>query len=252
MKNNMFSLLLTGCIYPVKGSYRLTVIQPCERKQQYLEALKFYISKTKTQNIVYCDSSGAPMEQELYELSQTCGKNFEWLSFLGNQEAVKEYGKGYGEGEILEYVLKNSEIIQDSDYIIKVTGRLQVINLNHIIFFTSKSYNYFSYRGHIGEYPFVETRFFMVKKSDFAALIDCYKEVNDKKRFYLEHAIALKLEQLKISYMDFPLLPDIRGISGTNGTEYKMSDIAMLVKSVYKLGKYTVKLLLNNKDKIAR
>ena len=44
-----------------------------------------------------------------------------------------EQGKGYGEGEIIEYALKNSAFLHSEREFIKLTGRITIENLDAII-----------------------------------------------------------------------------------------------------------------------
>jgi len=118
-------LLLSACINPNGMSY--TEIQnPKERESHYLNALSYYLKKTKYK-IVFVNNSG---EDISYKVDNRDNR-IEFLSFYGN-DYDKSYGKGYGEFLILQYAFKNSVFISKCNYVIKITGRLIVKNITEI------------------------------------------------------------------------------------------------------------------------
>lgn len=60
-------------------------------------------------------------------------------------------GKGYGEGEIIEYGLKYSELLRGAAYFCKLTGRLKVENINRFTKLAKMDKSYFWTMGLIGE-----------------------------------------------------------------------------------------------------
>ena len=63
-------------------------------------------------------------------------KEFEWISFQGNTTKTQEKGKGYGEGEIIEYAINHSQLLAKSKMLMKLTGRFYVKNMT-LFFFSS-------------------------------------------------------------------------------------------------------------------
>lgn len=232
MNNNNICLVITGCFKPAGGVTRLCLTDEVERKKQYIDAIAYFINDTKIKNIIYCDSSGAEEEEMLIRLAQGNKKNFEWLSFEGNAEAVVNQGKGYGEGEIIQYILENSKIIEQCNYFIKITGRLIVKNID-ILLKCSKEMNYFfPITVRFGK-KFVDTRFYIVKKRDYEeCLLQAYKDVDDNKNFFLEHAIAEQMTNSGMTFRHFLVEPNIEGISGSRGVYYHTSSIKIVFKSI--------------------
>ena len=128
----MDTILLTATIQP-KGMINVAIINPEERLAQYKEAIEFYINQTNF-NIVFCDNSNILLDiKSLNIINKTRKKDIEILTFDGN--SIKSKGKGYGEMEIINYSLKNSNIIKNIDEnkrIIVATGRVFVKNASNL------------------------------------------------------------------------------------------------------------------------
>lgn len=231
------SLILSSTIKPSDSIPFLELKSVEERIKQYLKALIFYITETEIENIIFCDNSnfsdGLNLISEVgYNLSLAFGKKFEILSFPMSKESVM-FGKGYGEGEIIKFVLDNSQLIKETRTFYKVTGRLIVKNINLL----NKLTNYeiaFQKQGKDS----VDTRFFKVSINFYKEhLIECYKEVNDKEGLYLEKIFYKKLKNLSIP--SFPVYPLIVGQSGSTGIYYNDKFIKAFLKNILnKLGYY--------------
>lgn len=224
MKKNTVCLLMTGCIAPSNDVYALQIKDADIRKRQYLEALKFYIIKTDISKIIFCDNSNAKEIKEITELALKNGKEFEWLSFLGNVQKTIENGKGYGEGEILKYACENSKILQTCKSLVKVTGRLKITNINLILKMARQDKNYINiFVNKRGRY-FADTRFFIINISDFMKyLIDEFNKVDDRRGEVLEICYAKKVIDTKMQYRKVPTYIGYEGISGSTGLKYALT-----------------------------
>lgn len=244
--NNMLKLektvlLITSTIKPNEKVFSLALKDKTEREKQYFDALLFYIAKTKLKNIIYCDNSNTIISNLSYleKLATKYKKQFEYLSFHGNTSETVRHGKGYGEGEIIKYILNNSKLIKNMDYLIKITGRLYVTNINTLLKLCSNHCNYFD----MTKTRRCETRFYMIQKSVYERnFINCYLKVNDKKDIWLEHIFKNIILKQKIVYKMFPILPKVRGISGSTGKRYHDSKIKYYAKIILsKLKLYKIK-----------
>jgi hypothetical protein len=211
-------LLLTGCINPAGMSYT-TLNNPEERKKQYVDAIYFYLSKTNYP-IVFSENSGIDISY-LFQDYIRSGR-LEVLSFCGNQD--KKRGKGYGECEIIEYALQNSNLINSSigERIIKITGRLKIKNIKMIIHLHSLL---FSEKTAIcainSDMSFPDSRIIIASKSFFFTFLKNKDKINDTEGYYFEHALCDILKnQKKYPYSPFLILPFIEGISGSSGKSY--------------------------------
>lgn len=124
-------LIITGCIQPNPNIPYLILKDSTVRLRQYINCIEFYILNSCFDIIIFGENSAYFYNDKiLKEMAFSKRKEFEWLSFLGDQDMVLKRGKGYGEGEIIKYVLLNSKFKSDITCFFKVTGRLQVVNSN--------------------------------------------------------------------------------------------------------------------------
>jgi hypothetical protein len=213
---------MTACVNPLKEVYGLVVSDSNKRRKQYEDALLFYIYNTEIKKIVFCDNSNTKMDVALIEKAHENGKELELLNFQGNSMVTIEKGKGYGEGEILEYVLKRSHLINKCKYIAKVTGRLQVLNLNGILKCAFKHQSLVNIYD-MSDGPFADTKFLVLKKTDFQDyLMESYKDVDDKNGVTLESCYAKAILENDVKYKNFPVYINFKGYSGTTGMQYAL------------------------------
>lgn len=125
---NPIVIVLTACVNP--GGMSFTVLQDAnERKRQYVEALNYYLTTTSLP-IVFIENSNTDFSYEF--LSWIEQGRLEYITFDGNTGFDKIKGKGYGEALMLLYAIEHSSMIRQCKYLIKITGRLQVQNINKI------------------------------------------------------------------------------------------------------------------------
>ena len=215
------------------------------RLAQYKNAIDFYLSNTQYP-IVFAENSGTKLN---YLFRDSISSNrLECLSFNGNQS--KERGKGYGECEIIQYALSNSILINSNTncYIIKITGRLIVKNINSII----RIHRILLPLGNIicainSDLSFPDSRIIMATKSFFQTFLKTKNIVNDSKGYFFEHALLDTLKEEKgYKFSPFFIKPEIEGISGTTGEKYDDNTSRSFSFSL-KYAKYA--LMLRNKFK---
>lgn len=125
--NEIAVILMTACVCPNGTAY--TVLQDSSiRKSQYLEAIDYYLQNTDFK-IVFCENSGVDLWDEIS--SEKKHARLEYITFNGN-DYNKEFGKGYGESKIILHAILNSRFLKSASYIIKITGRVKVLNINDI------------------------------------------------------------------------------------------------------------------------
>ena len=243
---NKTCLIITSCIYPFSTFVELN--DPEEREYLHAEALKKWINESNFESIIICDNSNYIYSDELVKLALLKGKKLEVLSFKADQINGFLYGKGFGEGEIMKYIMQNSNLIKVHDGFFKVTGKLFVKNyslINNVrnfdfifssplIFFNSKQ-----------AVDLVFTNFYYAKIESFKQyLMDSYLNVRDNDGIYLEHVYADALKRckkrnkkLRISTMS--PIPMIIGKSGSTGNFYsttknlKTSILNILLKTFF-------------------
>ena len=241
--NSGETLLLTACIQP-KGVPFLSITDPEVRLTQYIHSILKWLSSPVTQHIVVCDNSGFKADfSELSSLAAQMNKEFEFISFSGNDYSAI-YGKGYGEGEIMEYALSHSDILNRSNVFYKVTGRLFVLNHKKIFAAHSRDSCVFSSVS-FREKPRirrVDTRFFKVSLAAYNEFLkDSYREVRDFEGYYLENAYYDSLKKSGIRVESFKYCPRYDGLSGTTGRTYHEKRIKFFVKNLlYRMGCYRI------------
>ena len=123
-RNQDLVILLTATITPNSYS-KLKIVEPEVRKQQYQEALDFYVQKTDLK-IVFAENSGDPLEE-----FPVLPDRIEYISFK-SEPIQPDRGKAYKELEIIDFAFRNSKFIKEAKAVAKITGRLKVLNFNRL------------------------------------------------------------------------------------------------------------------------
>ncbi|MCH5174292.1 MAG: hypothetical protein J1F40_00215 [Prevotellaceae bacterium] len=218
--NNNIVIVLTACVNPNGMSY--TMLQdPDVRKLQYIESLHFYLNKTLLP-IVFVENSNTDFSDD-FKTWIDKGR-LEYITFDGNSQFDKIKGKGYGEAVMLLYAIEHSVMIHNCKYIIKVTGRLQVQNINKIansccLFLDNV------WRSNI-ERNSVATTVFISSPRMLRLLLERHKEeITEEQRgfFWIENVLAKALvsdKDIKLTLMPFTYPPLFDALSGTSQSKY--------------------------------
>lgn len=233
---NKTVLLITGCIKPNPNAFQLSLTDVNLRLQQYIDCIKWSVEFTRFVNIVFVENSGYPIDNGLIEFANKRRKRLEWLSFTGNEKMIASCGKGYGEGEIIEYALKNSVLLKEATYFCKLTGRLKVDNVNQFIKLADMNETYFWTIG-LNKIKTIssgiETRFYGIPTKVYKAVfVDAYKDVFDKNGMWLERVFYHRYKATNINCRRIALYPDFSGQSGSMGVNYKLSQHVLIEKSI--------------------
>ena len=122
-----YVVVMTACIDPGNKHPELHRRDPAIRKQDYQEALHFWITHpdSRLRKIVFVENTGYPL-QELEEDAgavNSQGKEIEFISLQCN-DCPPGISYGYPELAMLDLAVSQSKLIQRSRYFIKTTGRL--------------------------------------------------------------------------------------------------------------------------------
>lgn len=210
-----YILLLTACINP-DGMPFTCLADVGVRKKQYIEALNFYLKNT-TRKIVFVENSGTDISSSFKDFQH----RIEFLCFDGNLCFDKRKGKGYGEALILEYAMAKSEFITDDVLIFKLTGRLQLININRLIHYMDKLSPYYNFVCVVPpQNNSVDSRCFVCNKYYLENIFLKDKfHIDDSVGYYFEHLLfdSLRQNKGKIRIHKIPFFLYWRGISGSLG-----------------------------------
>lgn len=235
MKNRKWSdyiVLLTACVNPGDMPYTILLDQD-ERRKQYIDSLRFYLENCKCP-VVFCENTNCDFSS-LFQTEIEEGR-LEYLTYEGNN-FDRSKGKGYGELEIIEYALSHSTLLKKANVIIKVTGRLQIRNINKLIsinkFFPRPniqlSYDYFGKEDMDSRIIFAPVSFYR------QSLIVNKNQINDSNGFYFEHLLYKEVcRQSDGILLPFFALPDVCGSSGSTGKVYNQDgDFIYSLSKVY-------------------
>ncbi|OJV44763.1 MAG: hypothetical protein BGO29_09405 [Bacteroidales bacterium 36-12] len=236
-KNLNVIILLTGTINPM-GMSKTKLLDKEIRKLQYIDSIKFYLQKTNLK-IVFIENSNENISSYFQE--EINNNRIEILTFNGNNYP-KYLGKGFGELKIIEYGITNSNLIKDCDFIIKITGRLIVLNINKFIKQIKKSSKIELLLDLKVNLTYSESRLFGCYKNFFNDYFFEYQNyLDDSKKRHFEDAL-LKSALIAISegkkYEPFKNYLNISGYSGTNNKNYKESILKIFYKNIYMKLKY--------------
>lgn len=217
MKEN-YTILLTACVNPGKMIYT-SVVDKDIRVSHYLNALDYYLRNT-IWPIVFVENTGVDISESFEKYIE--GGRLEYLTFCGN-DFDKNRGKGYGEAIILEYAVNHSAFLQKADFIVKITGRLKLLDIKRQISFHHLFIPHCDIQCVLDrEKSFADSRFFIVTLDFLQDNFLKKKEmINDCKGCYLEHILFSSI-CCQRGYTFYPLFlrPVISGVSGTTGKLY--------------------------------
>lgn len=235
-------LILTSCINPPRQNFlKLTDFK--ERYLQTVDSIKFYIDTGVFENIVICDGSNYNLKNDkIVTYAKERNVNLEILCFKQNFSNVIKFGKGYGEGEIVEFITKHSQLYNNIKNFIKITGRLKILNIKDIISKLDENKDYFDFFPAI-KIGCVDTRFYMIRKHVFeTVLLNSYKKVNDDNRYSYEYSFTDDLHLNNVHPYRFPVAPIFSGYSGTTNTQYTKDCYYYLKRILINLGILNTKI----------
>lgn len=230
-------ILISSCIVTSDPSVKLN--EPIDRLYHLIEGIENWLSIDNGLTIVICDGSN-------YDLRPIMDKHFplariECLCFQNSSDKVREYGKGYGEGEIVQHALENSTHLKNADTFIKCTSKLWVQNFKNLCTFSNINFiadASFSniYNPQITKIESVDTRFYIVKKNFYYKyLIGAHLETSHLPYRSLENIFLKKILEAELKNFIFPVSPIICGVGGGSGSYYKQS-YARKLKNFFKKG----------------
>ena len=223
-------ILLTSSVIAMDQSVCLK--NPDSRVFHTLESIEKWMAIYPQGRYVLCDGSGFDFSN-LVKVHFP-GATIECISFTNSEKLVRELGKGYGEGEIIRYALKNSNFLKNSTWFIKCTAKLWVENFTECINSWNKNFlchaffsNVFSVKKTNLEY--LDTRFYMTDKNfylDNLSHVHTYIEGADSGG--IEEKFLETLNNMNLEKYLFAVPPVVCGVGGGSGKYYKNSKIRQL------------------------
>lgn len=215
-------LFLTACVHP-KGMAHTALQDGDVRLQQYLDAIRFYLEHYSFKILVV---ENTEVDLSSYFKKEIDNGRLECLTFDGNS-FDRSLGKGYGEGLIINYAFAHSLFIKESKYLIKVSGRHRVLNLNSIMtasecFLDSKDdLVVCEIKPSMG---FARSDCYIASKSFYERYLNKgLRLCNDNQGVWFEHILYNCIVQSHKDGFQFLYIPfalDQRGDSGTSGENF--------------------------------
>jgi len=233
MNKDSIILLLTATIDP-KDQIFLKRKNPIVRENDYLITLQKWLKKGSFP-IVFCENSGYSLNK-INNLLETHHNLKTEVLQLNRKRYPNNLGKGYGELLIMKHAIFNSKIIKDSDYVIKITGRYFINNIEKIIEPLTKKQNIFVLADLKKNLTWADSRIFACKPPFILNYLAQFQDLlNDYEGFYLEHALAratLRAIADGYKWVPFPTKPIIIGYYGTSDIPCKTSKIRWLIGEI--------------------
>lgn len=227
-------LIITAAVQPGGDIRKLEERRAKDRLEQYYAALEQTILSGAFSRIVFCDNTEVELAafQPLTKLAGEHGVELELLNFAGDTQAVSRQGKGYGEGEIMEYVMHHSRLVKEEDFLVKLTGRLVVDKLRQTVRKMKTDRCYFNIPNRTRR-NMADTRFYGMPVSLFReCFLKEYFRVDDENGYFLEHVYTDIMKEKGIKVFNMPLYPRIRGISGSTGAVYTYKEWKCRIKDI--------------------
>lgn len=187
------------------------------------KASVFFWAAHGVKKIVICDATGGELltGADLVLLEQM-DVNVEQISYIQNDDLVIAKGKGYGEGLLIEFALRNSKFLGEESNFFKCTGKVYCRNFESVFELIKQNNIQNIFWRYLGEgdglQAWADMRFFYASKKFYEEiLIPAYLNSDDSKAC-VEHlsfiAINENLPQAKA------LRPMLSGFAGYTGKPY--------------------------------
>lgn len=214
---NNVVILLTACFN--SGGMAYTLLQDTtERIRQYKIALDWYLNNTN-HKILFVENTNGDISTEYREYIQN--GRLEMISFDGNAYD-KSKGKGYGEALIIKYALENSTFLDNAPMVAKITGRHIYRNISRLLKVCNSMdmvYTISSYGDEWMDSKLMITPTLFLKDYFLPSMF----KLNDTKGYSFENLLydsCLQWAATGYFYDEFPVLPQIEGVSATSGEKY--------------------------------
>lgn len=205
-----YLLVMTACIDPSKGEYRLNRADPGTRLEDYKTALHFWLhlDDDRIQNILLIENSGYPLEalQAIADSENPRGKNVELISLDCNWYPPGGH-YGYAELRMLDLGLRQSRLRERTTHMIKVSGRFQFPTLTRLLDRLPKDFDAVAdarvYRALLKrhEHPQVTTQIILFAHALYEKhLQQSYRELEVGEITHMESLYYKKLAELQGDY----------------------------------------------------
>lgn len=225
-------VLLLTCTVKPNIANPLFAGSPEIREKQYRNAIKWYLENTNYQ-IIVAENSGTNLSDG-YDIYKT---RIEFLTYQDNGKNA-EKGKGYKEMKIIDFVSKNSEMLNQGEVIVKITGRLILLNISKIIESLLQEYEKGIKNGFVAAYrnstrPFSDCRYIFFTPNFIPYLLRKKDTIHDGHNFEMITAECIseaKRDGLRFIYPRY--MSRTHGIAGGAGYILDKTDLGFFFESI--------------------
>ena len=219
-------VLVTSSVVAHDASVRLRDTD--ERLRLAMESVAEWLKIEPRQPLVLCDGSSFNFTNSVQKAFPKA--RIECLPFENPQELVRQFGRGYGEGEIVRYALHHSHFISEANCFAKCSSKLWVKNFHECMHWWNGD---FLCKGVFLEafstirktkFHHIDTRFYVASKSFYELhLMDAHQKINIEAGYGLEECFHQVLMQSGIRGVLIPVPPLIEGVGGGTAKYYRNS-----------------------------
>jgi hypothetical protein len=223
------TVLITSALAPPVNTPTLRMIGSDIRAITTKAAIFFWVGQGP-KNIVVCDSTGSTVltSEELSSIRKL-GVAIEQIAFKQDDALVVERGKAFAEGKLIEFAIRNSELLNKSGHFFKCTGKIFCRNFSLIWDLIVKN-NIGTMFWKLYEHALVDrnladARFFYTSIADFQRVaLAAYGRATESQ--ILEHQLAVSLHtQLSTGASLRPLLSGFSGGLGLQCEEHYLGNL---------------------------
>ena len=222
---------MTGTITPPSKAPNLIRKDATLRENDYLLAISKWVSLGYP--IVFCENSNSK-SIIISNLLSSSKIDFEYLTF---QSMVSHLGKGHGEAEIFNYAFINSKILQEVDWVYKVTGRYYLKNASKIIEATKFDEKTFVSGNLSANLSWCDSRIFGFQPIFYDKYFSKFlKLINEKEHVYLENLLCRAILNCISDGNAWCFLkeyPIYEGVYGTDNKKYKNNLVSITKQKVF-------------------
>lgn len=207
---------------------------PATRLADYRQALRFWVSANTLKKIIFCENSGADLDQLKDIVPAADGPVVEFIGFKA-QGIDPRRGKGAGEMDILGHALSVSRLLEPGDHILKVTGRHILANAVALVSQVEYTDPPDIVCNLTRNLTYADSRVFVMRENLIRShLVSIGNTINDSVGVHFEHVLAQAvLRSIADGYRwEMPAVrPDLRGISGTSGKSFGDGPLLYMTKA---------------------
>jgi hypothetical protein len=198
-------LVMTACVDPRAGEYRLHRSDPKVRAQDYLAALKFWLEypDPRIRDLLFIENTNHPLAQfeDLVRTHNAFDKRIEFISLDCNWYPRGGH-YGYAELRMLHLGLEQSRLRHQTTHMIKVSGRFKFPSLSRLLdrlpenFDAAADARTWGLRRRLDR-PYVTTPLILFRHDFYAKhLLQCYRDLEIGPETHMETIYFKKLSEL--------------------------------------------------------